>query len=381
MAIHEGVAVDLPCHVLIVKSAKEPQVPGLRGAATSSRRHVVELQPQRGPADSAIVDGPLAFPAVTRPDLALRLGADATGRRAPGGRAWLGSDAATLAMPGEEKVEPGLEDGLGRGPGMGVGEGIARGVELGQEALRYRYVEPSQLLGERNGQRRRWRSHPKEWFIRMNHDRGVANCRHGCRDWLRNDVAHGRPRYRSNRGRNLGSLAPGEVEEAGNDVDHVVPGRHLGQLDDAREAEAAVPKGSEHLLMALDEFCRDLSVVSSALREPKLAMEKPEQARVTELGPSPLSVEVGQGHEELGHGAALPGKELGQAIGESARSAHAFSVASGPDIARFTLGDSVDLAAWFQELRRRRVIRARLAETRARCRRLGCRPPTARGSR
>jgi hypothetical protein len=75
-------------------------------------------------------------------------------------------------MAGEEKVEPGFEDGLGRGPGMGVGEGITRGVELGQEALRYRHVEPSQLLGERNGPRRRWRSHPKEWFIRMNHSFG-----------------------------------------------------------------------------------------------------------------------------------------------------------------------------------------------------------------
>jgi hypothetical protein len=337
--VHDVVPVGRSRHVLIVKSTKEPQVPGLRGAATSPRRHVVELQPQRGSADSATLDRPLALPVVARPDLALRLGADATGRRAPSGRARLRSDTAPLAMAGEEKVEPGFEDGLGRGPGMGVGEGITRGVELGQEALRYRHVEPSQLLGERNGPRRRWRSHPKEWFIRMNHDRRVANCRDGCRDWLRNDVPHGRPRYWSNRRRNLGGLTPGEVEEAGKDLDHVVPGRHLGQLDDAREAEAAVPKGSEHLRMALDEFCRDLSVVSSPLREPELAMEKPEQARVAQLRPSSSTVEVGQGDEELGHGAALPGKEFGEAIGEGARGIHAFSIACVPDIARFTPGD------------------------------------------
>ena len=62
-------------------------------------------------------------------------------------------------------------------------------------------------------------------------------------------------------------------------------------------------------------------------------MEKPKQARVAQIRPGPLSVEVGEGDEELGHGVALPGKEFGQAIGEGACSAHTFSIASGHDIA------------------------------------------------
>jgi len=154
MTIHEGIAVDLPRHVLIVKSTQEAEVRGFGRSAKPAGDHVVELQPQRGPADSANLDGPLAAAAVTRPDLALRLGADATGRRAPSGLGGLGSDAATLPVPGEEKVEPGFEDGLGRGPGMGVGEGVARGVELGKKSPRHGHVEPAKVLGERNDLRR-----------------------------------------------------------------------------------------------------------------------------------------------------------------------------------------------------------------------------------
>ena len=60
-------------------------------------------------------------------------------------------------------------------------------------------------------------------------------------------------------------------------------------------------------------------------------MEEPEEARIPEFGPDPLAIELGEGHEELGHGAALPRKEFGQAIGQGARSAHAFSIARGPD--------------------------------------------------
>jgi hypothetical protein len=305
---------------------------------------VVELQPQRGPADSATLDGPLAAAVVTRPDLAFRLGANATGRRAPSGRAWLGSDAATLAMPGDEKVEPGFEDGLGRGPGMGVGEGVARGVELGEKSPRHGHVKTAKVLGERNGQERRWRNPPKEWFIWLNRDRIVAGrgrryCDRRRRRQRRNDVPQGRPLDRPQRGGNFRSLTPGEVEEPRKDLGRVLSGDHLPELGDAGDTEPAVPKRLDHLRMSLQEFSGDLPVEGGPLREPELAMEKPEQARVAELGPGSSTVEVGQGDKKLGHGAALPGEELGQAIGEGARSAHAFSIACNPDIARFTPGD------------------------------------------
>jgi hypothetical protein len=150
MAIHERVAVDLPRHVLIVKSAQKAEVGGLGRSAKPARDHVVELQANGGATEAAAVQGPLAFPVVARPDLALRLGADATRRRAPAFPRGLRSEAATFPMPGEEKVEPGLEDGLGRGPGMGVGEGIARGVELGEKSPRHGHVETAKVLGERD---------------------------------------------------------------------------------------------------------------------------------------------------------------------------------------------------------------------------------------
>ena len=154
MTIHEGIAVDLPRHVLIVKSTQEAEVRGFGRSAKPARDDVVELEANRGATEAAAVQGPLAFPVVARPDLALRLSAKAPGRRAPSGRGWLRTDAATFAMPGDEKVEPGFEDGLGRGPGMGVGEDVARGVELGKESPRHGHVEAAKVLGERDDLRR-----------------------------------------------------------------------------------------------------------------------------------------------------------------------------------------------------------------------------------
>jgi len=278
MAIHEGVAENLPCHVLIVKSAQEAEVRGFGRSAKPAGNDVVELQPRRGPADSATLDGPLAAAVVTRPDLALRLGADATGRRAPAFPRGIRSHAATLPVPGQEEVEPGLEDGLGRGPGMGVGEGIPGGVELGQEALRYGDVEAAKFLGERNGQGRSEVKCLERRFNRLNHDSNVAGRSHRCRGDRRNDVPHRRPLDRPVRGGDLRSLTPGEVEEQRKDLGRVLSGDHLRELGDGGDTEAAVPKRLDHLRMSLQEFRGDLPVVGGPLREPELAMEKPEQA-------------------------------------------------------------------------------------------------------
>lgn len=195
MAIHEGIAVNLSRYVLIVKSAQKAEVGGLGRSAKPEGDHVVELQAHGGATDAAAGQGPLAFPVVTRPDLALRLGADATGRRDPAFPRGLRSDPATFPMPGEEKVEPGFEDGLGRGPGMGVGEGIARGVELGEKSPRHGHVKTAKVLGERNDLRR-GRSEVKcleRRFNRLNHDSDVAGRRPRCRGGRRNDVPHRRP--------------------------------------------------------------------------------------------------------------------------------------------------------------------------------------------
>ena len=198
MAIHEGVAENLSRYVLIVNSTQKAEVRGFGRSSKPARDHVVELQANRGPADSATVKGPLAFPVVTRPDLALRLGADATGRRATAFPRGLRSEAAAFLMPGEEEVEAGFEDGLGRGPGMGVGEGIARGVELGEKAPRHGHVETAKVLGERDGQGRSEVKCLERRFNRLNHDRIVAVTSHRysdqrCRGDRRNDVPHRRP--------------------------------------------------------------------------------------------------------------------------------------------------------------------------------------------
>jgi hypothetical protein len=96
------------------------------------------------------------------------------------------------------------------------------------------------------------------------------------------------------------------------------------------------PSLRHHLGMLLDQFRSHLSVVGRSLRKLELAVQEPEEARVPEFCPGPLPVEVGEGHEKIGHGIVLPREERGQAIGEVARVAHAFSIVHDPDTPRFT---------------------------------------------
>jgi len=139
-------------------------------------------------------------------------------------------------------------------------------------------------------------------------------------------------------GRDLGGLAPGEVEESRQDLEGVLHGEHLREFDDTGQAKSTVSQRLNQLGVLLDQPGCDLPVMGGSHRQSKFSMQEPEEVRVSQLGPSSSTVEVGQGDEELGHGAALPGKEFGQAIGEGARGIHAFSIACVPDIARFTLG-------------------------------------------
>jgi hypothetical protein len=69
-------------------------------------------------------------------------------------------------------------------------------------------------------------------FNRLNHDSEVAGRGHRCRGDRRSDVRHRRPLDRTDRGRNLCGLAPGEAEESGQDLVPVLLGDHPCDLDD-----------------------------------------------------------------------------------------------------------------------------------------------------
>jgi hypothetical protein len=177
-------------------------------------------------------------------------------------------------MPGEEQVEAGLEDDLVGPAGMRVGEGVARGVELGEEALRDGDVHPAKVLGEGDDLRRCGTGHPKEWFSRLNHDRNVAACVHGCRGGRRtgerhghhrHDIPHRRPHDWSDRGGNLGSLTPRQVEESRQDLGAVLHREHLCEFGDAGQAESSLPKCGQDLLVRPNQIRGHLPVMGGSL--------------------------------------------------------------------------------------------------------------------
>ena len=65
-----------------------------------------------------------------------------------------------------------------------------------------------------------------------------------------------------------------------------------------------------------------LPVEGCARREPQLAVQEVEQARVAELDPATFAVEVGEGDEEVGQGAVLAAEQLGEALREISRVVH-----------------------------------------------------------
>jgi len=188
-------------------------------------------------------------------------------------------------MPGEEEIEAGLEDGLVRRARMRVGEGVASVVDLGEEAPRHGDVHSTTVLVERDDHGGGCGTHPKEWFMWLNHDRSVVIRGYGCPGRARSgdrrhNVAKRRPIDRANRRHNLGGLAPREVEESRQDVGQVAGLGHLRQLDDGRQAQAPIAEGCHKLRMLPHELRSHLPVVGRALGESELAVQEPEEARV-----------------------------------------------------------------------------------------------------
>jgi len=108
-------------------------------------------------------------------------------------------------------------------------------------------------------------------------------------------------------GRDLGGLAPGEVEVSRQDLEGVLHGEHLREFDDTGQAKSTVSQRLNQLGVLLDQPGCDLPVMGGPHRQAKFPMQEPEEVRVAQLRPGPHPVEFGQGNEELGHGAALPG--------------------------------------------------------------------------
>jgi hypothetical protein len=110
---------------------------------------VIELDAERGAADPAGVEFPLAATPVAFPDGPPHVSGDAVGsgrrRLAPG----LVRERLPLGVALEEQVEPGLEDLLRAGSGVRVGQGGAGGLELLQELPGDGDVETARIRGHR----------------------------------------------------------------------------------------------------------------------------------------------------------------------------------------------------------------------------------------
>ncbi len=186
---------------------------------------------------------------------------------------------------------------------MRVGERGPRGVELLEKAAGDGHVEPVQLAGEglghrRSGARRRGRHCPRRsrlrrdrtrWFTRMNlpldtvrllrrRREGKSECSDGD-SRRRHDGSVRRSLVRLQLcGDRLG-LPLREVEELRQDVASILGGEDLRQLDDARQAKAAVAQGLDDLGESLDEVGRGLAVERGALGEAELAVQEVRRAR------------------------------------------------------------------------------------------------------
>ncbi len=95
-------------------------------------------------------------------------------------------------------------------------------------------------------------------------------------------------------------LAAGEAEKPGQDLFAVLGGKHLRDLYDRRKAKPPLPEGLLDLRDPLDELGRGLPVLGGAGRQPQLPSQEAEEARVAEIAPQLLIVEVGKSEKEIG---------------------------------------------------------------------------------
>jgi two-component system, NtrC family, response regulator AlgB len=344
--VHEGVAERLPRGEVVVGLAQAAHVVDRRFPAQRLGADVVELDPERGAADPTGLEGPLALPAVTLPDRRLHVGGHVVRLRGARRLPRRLHQPPPLRVPLEDEVETDLEDVLDARPRVRMREGRPGGVKLVEEPLGDGHAEPPQVGGEREdrgslpgnwGPRRGVRNFGIDLFCWLNSRtcgggrgrvRGGGGLGSGGR--RRQQSARRRPRRchdRPPRGRlvrpdlrrDRHRLRLRAVEEPGQHLDRVLDRHHLRELDDGRDAELTLSERLDHLRKSLDELGRHLPVVGRPLREPELAVEEGEEARVTEVDPEPPAVEVGEGDEEVRHRVVLAAEEFGQAGGEIAR--------------------------------------------------------------
>ena len=112
------------------------------------------------------------------------------------------------------------------------------------------------------------------------------------------------------------------MEEARQHLGDVLARGDPRDLDDARQAQAAVPQGRGHLGEPLDQLRRGLAVEGRAGGELQFTVQEVEETRVAQLLPTPLRVEGREGEQEFGHRPALAAKEGSEAGGEVAGGVH-----------------------------------------------------------
>jgi hypothetical protein len=118
--IHQVVAERLPRGEVVVEVAQEPRVADGRGAAQATRRHVVELDAERGAADPAALERPLAAASVANPDLPLHVGRDVLRVRRRRLAPRLLHETLPLRVLSEDEIQTGVEDLLAGGAGASV---------------------------------------------------------------------------------------------------------------------------------------------------------------------------------------------------------------------------------------------------------------------
>ncbi|HEU4383319.1 MAG TPA: hypothetical protein VFR85_07410 [Anaeromyxobacteraceae bacterium] len=236
-------------------------------------------------------------------------------------------------MRRQDEVEARLENLLGAGAGVGVRERRAGLLQLRQEATRHGDVEPAQVGGQRLGdvaaavgRGERWHDPDGAFqFYWLNWLRWLSPRRVGlavrCRDAYPHlqrsrHLPQGDDRGRAQLDGHLARLAPRPMEEPGEDLGEVLPGRDPGELHHAAQAEPPVSERLDHLGEALDEPSRDLAKVSRSLGETELAVKEEEEAGVAEVLPELPAIEVGEGQEEVGHRRVLAPEQIGEPGGE-----------------------------------------------------------------
>jgi hypothetical protein len=112
------------------------------------------------------------------------------------------------------------------------------------------------------------------------------------------------------------------VEEALHDLVLVLRRDDLRQLHHAREAQASIPEWLDDLWEALDELGSGLPVEGGALGKPELSMEEVEAARIPELEPASVVVELCERDEKIRQGVVLAPGQLGEAVLEGSRVVH-----------------------------------------------------------